>query len=261
MVPTDSIRTLLEEKDFASNKLVTWSRGVDQTVFFPHPHDESKFPRMTSGPIYMYVGRVSSEKGVEDFLKLPLTNSTKYVVGIGPDLIPLQNKYSDATYLGYLEGDDLASAYSNADVLVFPSKTDTFGNTVIEALASGTPVAAFRALGAPVDVIEPNPKLGSVNDDLEVAIHQAYSSGDGEECVDYIIKHNTWQIATDQFLDNLVPVHDARGMMIKCSYQEVYCFSYPCLIIMMIAYVLSRLKQVTRLVCALKTFSFEKKLN
>ena len=154
----------------------------------------------------MYVGRVSTEKGIEDFLKLPL-NATKYIVGNGPLLPVLKKKYPDVHFVGYLMGDELADAYSNANVVVFPSKTDTFGNVITEALSTGTPVAAFPAPG-PVDIIRPNPKVGAVNENLATAVAQAYANGDPDECVRYIAENFTWEKATKQFLENLVPTSD-----------------------------------------------------
>lgn len=209
MAPTNSIIEILKEQQFEPDKLKIWGRGVNQDVFYPRDPNPVKYPRKEGRPIFMYVGRVSAEKGIEDFLKLSL-NATKYIVGDGPLLPVLKKKYPDAHFIGYLTGDALAEAYSNANVVVFPSKTDTFGNVITEALSTGTPVAAFPAPG-PVDIIRPNPKVGAVNENLGVAVAQAYANGDPEECVRYVAEHFTWEKATSQFLDNLVPTRDSDG--------------------------------------------------
>mmetsp|Transcript_53844 Transcript_53844/g.114389 ORF Transcript_53844/g.114389 Transcript_53844/m.114389 type:complete len:550 (+) Transcript_53844:180-1829(+) len=203
MPPTESVVKILKEQRFDPKTLHIWSRGVNRDVFYPRKPDPTKFPK-TNGPIFMYVGRVSVEKGINEFLKLPISNCTKYVVGKGPDLPSLQREYPNVVYLGYLTGEDLAIAYSNADVVVFPSRTDTFGNTITEALATGTPVAAFPAPG-PIDIIKPNLKIGALNENLGIAIQEALSNGDPDECVRHVAKYYTWELATQQFLENLVP--------------------------------------------------------
>ena len=109
---------MLKQHDFNTQTLHIWSRGVDTNLYYPREPDEILFPKI-AGPIFMYVGRVSFEKGIDEFLKLPLVG-TKYVVGLGPELPSIQREYPDAIYLGYLENDALAAAYSNADVVVFP---------------------------------------------------------------------------------------------------------------------------------------------
>lgn len=205
MPPTRSVAKLLKNNGFNPHLLNIWSCGVDQRVFYPRERDELKFPKKDGGPIIMYVGRVSLEKNIEAFLALALPNSTKYVVGDGPEVSRLKIRYPEVLFLGHQEGGNLAAAYSNADVIVFPSQTDTFGNVITEALACGTPVAAFEAPG-PIDIIKPNFYIGSVNDDLKTAIRDAYLYGIADECVSYVTKHYTWEVATRQFIDNLVPV-------------------------------------------------------
>lgn len=209
MVPTRSILEILKQRGLgnfegenADRNLKIWSRGVDLALFYPRDRNAVKYPKQNE-PIFMYVGRVSVEKGIEEFLKLPLEKGRKYIVGDGPQREFLQKKYPDAVFLGYLVGEELATAYANADVVVFPSKTDTFGNTITEALASGTPVAAFPAPG-PIDIIGKNRRLGSLNENLAVAIQEALKYGHSEACLRYVRQNYTWEIASSQFLNNLV---------------------------------------------------------
>lgn len=204
MPPNDSTRKMLIENGFDPQTIHLWGRGVDLELYYPRNPDTTKYPKIDGRPILMYVGRVSVEKGIHDFLELSLPGFTKYVVGDGPELEYLQHNYPNTIYLGKLFGNDLAIAYSNADVIVFPSKSDTWGNTITEAMASGTPVAGFRAPGS-LDLITKN-SVGSVNDSLEIAIKEAYANGDSKECVRHITTHYTWDVATQQFLDNLVPI-------------------------------------------------------
>ncbi|CAB9515588.1 GDP-mannose-dependent alpha-mannosyltransferase [Seminavis robusta] len=209
MAPTQSVRGILQEKGWDHGTLKHWSRGVNAELFYPREKDPVKFPKQ-NGPILMYVGRVSVEKGIEEFLKLPIQKGTKYVVGDGMQRQYLEKKFPSVIFLGYIKGDDLATAYSNADVIVFPSKTDTFGNTITEALACGTPVAAFPAPG-PLDTIGNKKEVGSVNEDLAQAIEDALTHGDSEICAKYVRENYTWEIATQQFLDNLVFRHNPKG--------------------------------------------------
>ncbi len=121
--------------------------GVDTDLFCPKTRTEGTKPRL------LFVGRVSKEKSVEDFLKLPI-EADKVVVGDGPDRLRLQEIHPDSQFLGYRFGEELVEEYAQADCLVFPSRTDTFGLTIVEAMACGTPVAAYPVTG-PRDVIKP----------------------------------------------------------------------------------------------------------
>src|SRR6202000_815221 len=121
--------------------VVLWPRGVDATLFYPREADLG-LPR----PVFVCVGRVAVEKNLEAFLDLDLPG-TKIVVGDGPARAELEHKYPDAVFLGSFDAERLADAYAAADVFVFPSKTDTFGLVLLEALASGLPVAAFPVPG------------------------------------------------------------------------------------------------------------------
>ncbi|MDB5311073.1 MAG: glycosyltransferase family 1 protein [Gemmataceae bacterium] len=206
MVATPSLERELKERGFAA-PIRRWSRGVDLSIFYPRPKAESPYPR----PVLLYVGRVSHEKNIEGFLKLK-TAGTKLVVGDGPARAELGRKYPDAVFLGYRKGPALGEVYTAADLFVFPSKTDTFGIVVIEALASGLPVAAFPATG-PVDIIT-RAELGAVDEDLGRAVARALGTGNPAACVAEA-RGYTWENCTRQFVENLVPVsgggHKAPG--------------------------------------------------
>jgi glycosyltransferase involved in cell wall biosynthesis len=203
MVATPSLEKELVARGFRA-PIRRWSRGVDLAVFHPRPKPAAGPPR----PVMLYVGRVSHEKNVEDFLKLDLPG-TKLVVGDGPARAELERKYPAAVFLGYRTGEALGEAYAAADVFVFPSRTDTFGIVVIEALASGLPVAAYPATG-PIDTIT-DEKFGALDDDLGAAVRRALAAGDPAACAAEGARY-TWERCTTQFLDNLVPATDpGRG--------------------------------------------------
>jgi glycosyltransferase involved in cell wall biosynthesis len=151
--------------------------------------------------VLLYVGRVSHEKGIEDFLRLK-TPGTKLVVGDGPARAELQRKYPGAVFLGYRTGEALGEAYASADLFVFPSRTDTFGIVVIEALASGLPVAAYPVTG-PMDIVTRD-ELGALDEDLGRAVERALRSGKPQACGEEGARY-TWENCTKQFLGNLVP--------------------------------------------------------
>jgi len=180
-----------------------WSRGVDLGCFRPDvaPHPLlAGLPR----PVLLYVGRVSVEKNVEAFLDSSGPGS-RIVVGTGPDLPRLKRRYPAAAFLGPLHGDELASAYAAADAFVFPSRTDTFGLVMIEALACGTPVAAFPVRG-PIDVLDA--ECGAMDEDLERAIAAALTR-DRAACSAYAQRFS-WSASARQFADALVRLrHDA----------------------------------------------------
>ncbi|MFM7781115.1 MAG: glycosyltransferase family 4 protein, partial [Alphaproteobacteria bacterium] len=143
---TASLKEELARRGFT--KIRAWTRGVDLEKFNPASRDEwPGLPR----PVFLYAGRVAIEKNIEAFLTLDLPGS-KVVVGDGPALPALRQKFPEVTFTGYRENGALARSYAGADVFVFPSRTDTFGLVLLEALAAGTPVAAFPVTG-PIDVI------------------------------------------------------------------------------------------------------------
>jgi glycosyltransferase involved in cell wall biosynthesis len=159
---TESHRAELERWGF--DHLVVWGRGVDTTRFRPQPRVARTHPRL------LYVGRVAVEKNVEAFLRLDVPGD-KVVVGDGPARAELQRRYPGAIWRGYLYGEELAAAYADADVFVFPSLTDTFGLVMLEAMACGTPVAAFPVTG-PRDVVL-HGVTGILSDDLAHAVRRA----------------------------------------------------------------------------------------
>lgn len=203
LASTASIRQALV--DHGLTQVRHWGRGVDLTNFHPGvvPH-----PAMAAlpGPVQLYVGRVAVEKNLEAFLASSHPG-TKVVVGDGPARAALEAKYPDAKFMGSMFGAELAQAYRAADVFVFPSKTDTFGLVMIEALACGTPVAAYPVTG-PVDIL--TPETGAMAEDLDVAIAQALTR-DRDACAAYG-RSFTWEASAAQFLAALVPIiEEARA--------------------------------------------------
>ena len=172
-----------------------WSRGVDVDLF--KIKDRVKNPE----PIALYVGRVSKEKNIEKFLDCKV-NFKKYVVGDGPLLSYLKNKYVDVVFTGALHGEKLVEAYNQADVFCFPSTTDTFGLVCLEALACGIPVAAFPVEG-PADIIENNCGVGCLSENFSEAIVQAYEKGNKTACRNLALKYS-WEKSSKQFFNNLV---------------------------------------------------------
>ena len=156
-------RSLCEElRGHGMKNVHLWSRGVDLDLFRPRQVDRLGLPR----PVFLYAGRVAVEKNLDAFLKLDLPGS-KAVVGGGPQLEELRRRYPNVTFTGPKFGQDLAEHYASADVFVFPSLTDTFGNVLLEALACGVPVAAFNVTG-PKDVIA-HGGVGVLGDDLKTS--------------------------------------------------------------------------------------------
>jgi len=181
-------------------RLRDWGRGVDLTTFANAAPDTAM--RALPGPVMLYVGRVAVEKNIEAFLTAKHPGS-KVVVGDGPALTSLKAKFPDAHFLGPKFGFDLAAAYAAADVFVFPSRTDTFGLVMIEALASGAPVAAYPVTG-PVDVL--TPAVGAMANDLDQAIAEALTR-DRAACAAYG-QSFTWAASARQFLQALVPISE-----------------------------------------------------
>ncbi|MCV6637633.1 glycosyltransferase family 1 protein [Candidatus Albibeggiatoa sp. nov. NOAA] len=194
MVATASMRSELEGQGF--NNLAYWSRGVDIDLF--HPREYNIFAD-EKRPVAVYVGRVAVEKNIEAFLDMDFEGS-KYVVGSGPQLEQLQQKYPDVHFVGSKSGEELASYYASADVFVFPSKTDTFGLVLLEALASGTPVAAYPVPG-PIDIIGKDSPVGCLDEDLATAARNALKL-DASQCRQHALKYS-WQSCTQQFVKNL----------------------------------------------------------
>jgi len=197
LVTTPSMKARLEERGFRN--LVIWSRGVDTGLFHPHEGRIIDLPR----PIFMNIGRVAVEKNLEAFLKLDLPGS-KLVVGDGPLLEQLRRAYPEVTFVGARQGEELARYYALGDVFVFPSRTDTFGLVLLEALASGVPVAAFPVEG-PIDVVT-DPAVGMLDEDLRAACLGALGK-DRDACRTHALGFS-WSACARTFQDNLVPLTD-----------------------------------------------------
>lgn len=197
LASTPSIRRALV--DHGLGHVRHWGRGVDLTNFRPDVPHHPALAKLAR-PIQLYVGRVAVEKNLEAFLKTGQPG-TKVIVGDGPARSQLEAEYPDAVFLGPLFGAELAGAYAGADVFVFPSKTDTFGLVMIEALACGTPIAAYPVTG-PIDIVTPH--TGAMHDDLNQAIAGALTCDRGE-CSAYG-RTFTWEASARQFLHALVPI-------------------------------------------------------
>jgi glycosyltransferase involved in cell wall biosynthesis len=192
LVATEHLRRELAARGFDNVEL--WPRGVDTELFTPCGRDHLEAPR----PIWMYAGRVAVEKNLEAFLDLDLPG-TKIVVGDGPDRKSLETRYRPALFVGYKFGTALARHLSCADVFIFPSRTDTFGLVMLEAIACGTPVAAYPVTG-PIDVVTDGVN-GILDHDLRRAALAALDL-DRARCRETALER-TWDRATQQFLSQL----------------------------------------------------------
>lgn len=203
MVPTPTVERELIEHGIAN--VARWTRGVDLDVFYPRE------PLLTEigQPVFLYVGRVSVEKNIEAFLALDLPG-TKVVAGVGPALEKLKRRFPDVRFVGVLSREDLARLYSGADVFVFPSRTDTFGLVMLEALACGTPVAGYPVQG-PVDVVG-NSDVAVLDDDLRRAALLAMRI-DRLRCQAFA-NACSWRAATEQFIFLQTPV---RGRVVDAE--------------------------------------------
>ena len=197
MAATPALASELRARGFRN--VVLWPRGVDARQFHPRPVDLG-LPR----PVFLCVGRVAVEKNLEAFLELDLPGS-KVIVGDGPARAELMRKYPQAVFLGARQGEALAQAYAGADVFVFSSRTDTFGLVLLEALASGLPVAAFPVTG-PRDVIGAAP-VGALNDDLRMACLSALQISP-QACLDFAAQH-TWEASARAFVENITDIRVA----------------------------------------------------
>jgi glycosyltransferase involved in cell wall biosynthesis len=211
MAPTPSIRDDLASRGFA--RVAVWSRGVDHDLFHPRAAGSLGLPR----PIFLNVGRVAVEKNLEAFLRLNLPGS-KVVVGDGPARAALAAKYPDAHFLGSRDGRGLAEIYAGADVFVFPSRTDTFGIVMIEALACGLPVAAFPAPG-PLDVIGDS-GAGALHERLEEACLAALTIPRAAARAHSL--RFTWEESARQFIGNIVAGRAATGSAPEAAHLPCY---------------------------------------
>src|SRR6201996_8284667 len=200
MVATASLRQELSQRGF--RRLGFWGRGGDTELFTPDAPAKLDLPR----PIFMTMGRVAVEKNLDAFLSLDLPG-TKVVVGDGPQRAELARRYPKAIFLGEKTGADLSSHLAAADVFVFPSLTDTFGVVQLEALACGTPVAAFPVTG-PIDVIADHP-IGALDNNLQAACLRALQMS-RETCRNFALELS-WENSARQFIGNLPALHPSRS--------------------------------------------------
>jgi glycosyltransferase involved in cell wall biosynthesis len=198
MVSLGSMRERLEQRGF--HNLAHWLRAVDTDLFHPElrGQDGGVFAGLPR-PIFVNVGRVAVEKNLEAFLSLDLPGS-KVIVGDGPDREMLQARHPEVLFTGYKTGEDLARAYADADVFVFPSLTETWGGVMIEALAAGTPVAGFNAPG-PKDL---DPSVAAVGDDLRAACLQALTLHRNDARA--YAERFSWRACAEDFRRNLAPL-------------------------------------------------------
>lgn len=200
MVATSSLRAELEGRGLKN--LAPWSRGVDVEQFRPDLRGvDGGVYKELKGPVFVYVGRVAVEKNIEAFLDLELPGA-KVVVGDGPQKAELEAKYQQALFTGSRFGEELARHYADADVFVFPSLTDTFGLVILEALACGTPVAAFDAPG-PKDIL-PGSGAGAALPDLKAACLEALAAS-REAARAHALRYS-WRACAEEFVRNLTPL-------------------------------------------------------
>jgi glycosyltransferase involved in cell wall biosynthesis len=197
MVSTPSLSRELSERGF--RRILRWSRGVDHALFTPDAAAPLPFER----PIFLYAGRLAVEKNIEAFLSLDLPG-TKLVAGDGPARAGLEARFPQAQFLGVKSSAELAALYASSDVFVFPSRTDTFGIVLLEAMACGLPVAAYPVMG-PLDVIGAS-GAGALDEDLRAAALAALDIS--REAARAHALTFTWENCARQFLDN---IHYARG--------------------------------------------------
>lgn len=194
MTSTDSVDDTLRGWGFTV-PLHRLTRGVNTEIF--HPGPKTLFSDLP-GPVALFVGRVAVEKNIEAFLSMPWPGS-KIVVGDGPDLPALRQAYPNAVFVGKKGGVELADHYRSADLFVFPSRTDTFGIVLIEALACGLPIAGYPVTG-PKDIVT-DQSLGVLSEGLGTAAAQALASpGTAETRFAHLQTHYTWPVARDQFV-------------------------------------------------------------
>ncbi len=195
MVASQSLEDQLKSWQFET-PMARLTRGVDFEVFKP---GKKIILNDKKTPIALYVGRIAIEKNLEDFLKMPW-NGTKLLVGDGPARSELEKKFPDAVFVGKKTGHELADYYRAADIFIFPSRTDTFGIVLIEALACGLPVAAYNVIG-PKDIIT-DERLGALCEtDLSQAAERAMKTANSTFCTNHVKQNYSWAEAGKQFLD------------------------------------------------------------
>ena len=197
LTTTESMVQELQAHGF-DGEIIPWTRGVDRDIFKP----DQRTKTLSNGPILVCVSRVSKEKNLDDFCKLDYPNAIKIMVGDGPYRKDLEARYPDVQFVGFKTGTELARYYAMADVFVFPSRWETFGIVMIEAMACGTPVAAYPCQG-PEDVIDEG-VTGCMNDDLKQAVLDALTLD--RIRVWHASSRWSWQRAWEIFRDNLIQI-------------------------------------------------------
>jgi hypothetical protein len=198
LTPSPGMQGLMQQHGLSNVRI--WRPGVDTTVFRPTTGPAAALIETLPRPIHLYVGRLAIEKNIPAFLDLALPGS-KVVVGDGPMLAPLKARYRSTRFLGYRRAGEIAQLCSASDVMVFPSRTDTFGHVMAEALACGLPVAAFPVPG-PLDVIG-QAGVGALDTDLSAAIRAALGC-DREQCMAYARSRFRWDDSTRVLLDSML---------------------------------------------------------
>jgi glycosyltransferase involved in cell wall biosynthesis len=211
MVPTAGMRQILEHHGFA--RLRSWSHGVDLNLFKPVDGADLGLPR----PVFLYVGRVSYEKNLEAFLRLPLPGS-KLVYGVGPLLARLQREHPDVHWRGVVPRHELVRVYSAADVFVFPSRSETFGLVMLEAMACGTPVAAYPVPG-PLDVLGASDG-GVLHEDLRTAALAALDVPRDRALAR--ARQFDWNAVCEQFVGHLVPARRTAPESVTKAAQNLH---------------------------------------
>ncbi|MBA3581621.1 MAG: glycosyltransferase family 1 protein [Gammaproteobacteria bacterium] len=194
MVTTPSMERDLKQQGF--NNMVVWGRGVNTQLYYPNPNRKPTDPK---NPVMIYVGRVAVEKSIDDFLKLDIPGH-KIIVGDGPSRVGFQKRFPNAEFVGFKYGAELRDYFQKADVFVFPSRTDTFGLVMLEAMACGAPVAAYPVPG-PLDVVQQG-ITGVLNENLALAIEGALKL-DRQACRDFALQQS-WQACANRLRDQFV---------------------------------------------------------
>ena len=197
LTTTESMVQELQAHGF-DGEIIPWTRGVDRDIFKP----DQRTKTLSNGPILVCVSRVSKEKNLDDFCKLDYPNAIKIMVGDGPYRKDLEARYPDVQFVGFKTGLELAKYYAMADVFVFPSRWETFGIVMIEAMACGTPVAAYPCQG-PEDVIDEG-VTGCMNENLKQAVSDALTLDRIRVC--QASSRWSWQRAWEIFRDNLIQI-------------------------------------------------------
>ena len=195
LTTTDAMVQELQEHGF-DTEIVPWTRGVDRDIFNPSYRTET----IAGRPILLCVSRVSKEKNLEKFFEMVYPGATKIMVGGGPMLETYREQYPDVIFTGFKTGENLAHYYANADVFVFPSRWETFGIVMVEAMACGTPVAAYPCQG-PKDVVDPG-VTGVMSEDLVDAVNQCLKLDRTQ--VEAGSQRWSWEQAWQIFKDNLI---------------------------------------------------------